>query len=103
MGFQTADVRPFAKSLLATPGVTGVWVVPAPDDRGCLMLIAVAGLDDKGYANRMNIRDRVEEYLDQRREEMGMSGFVFDYRLTVDEPELGPLHVPASAVAITAA
>jgi hypothetical protein len=103
MGFQLADVGSFAREIAERPGVTGGWILPAPEDRGCMVWVAVKGLDDQGYKWRMEVRNAVESYIDNHRVDMRLSGFLFDYRLIVDEEALGPPQIPAGAIDVTVA
>jgi hypothetical protein len=98
MGFQTADVQPLAEDIVTLPGVSGVWILPGPEDRSSTMWVAVEGLDEKGHTRRMKVRDTIEQFITARQVEMGLSGYLFDYHVTVDEPALGPLQVPKAAL-----
>ncbi len=103
MGFQPADVLPLAHAVLKMPGVSGVWMAVAPDDRGCAMWVAVEGLDDDGYRARMAVRDAVESFLQEHGFDMKFSRFVFDYHVVIEQPELGELQIPPGALKVEAA
>lgn len=102
MGFQTADVQPLAEDVATVPGVTGVWILPGSEDRSSTMWVAVRGFDEEGYVQRMKVREVIEDFISQRQVEMGLSGYLFDYHVTIDEPALGPMQVPRAALRIAA-
>lgn len=103
MGFQVADLETFAESMAQTEGVSGIWLLSDPEERTCTMIVAVKGFDGEGQDRRLAVRNLIEDYVSKHAEEMRDNRLIFDYRLTVDEPNLGPLHIPAGAHHVAAA
>lgn len=102
MGFQAADIKPLAKELAGTDGVTGVWLLNSFDSRTCIMWVAVAGFDEPAHYLRSQIYDDVETFIKNNSEDMKVSGLVFDYHVLVDAPGLGEPQIPSGAVPIAA-
>lgn len=103
MGFQLADLEPFAAKLGGLEGVSGVWLLTDEAEKTITMIVAVRGLDEPAHGNRMTVRDEIERYMAAHADEMKHSHLVFDYRLTVDEPRLGPLPIPSGAQQVAVA
>lgn len=103
MGFQTADIKPLAEKVATLAGVSGVWLLPGSDDRSCTMWVGVKGLDEQGHSHRMVVRDLVEGFIAERQVEMSLSGFMFDFHVSVDEPDFGALQIPRAAIRIASA
>lgn len=102
MGFQAADIKPLAKQLAGTDGVTGVWLLNSFDSRTCIMWVAVAGFDESAHNLRSEIYESVENFIRDHSEDMKVSGLVFDYHVLVDAPGLGEPQIPSGAVPIAA-
>lgn len=95
MGFQSADVKEFARNLLCLEGVTGVWTL-TPTEREAFLWITVEGFDEIAVLHRRGVYERAETFYDEHRDQMG-DDFTFDYHVLVDDPELGDPHIPSTA------
>lgn len=102
MGFQAGDIIDFGRSLLGMPGVTEVWFLPAMSEPTATLFVLVSGFDAEGFARRLAVRERIEEFITEHDESMRDSGFSFVYEVAVDDDDLGSPQIPAGAEQIAA-
>lgn len=67
------------------------------------MWVAVERLDEDGHNRRLAVRKKVETFIAEHLVDMKLSGFMFDYHVTVDEPAFGALQIPRAAIRIGSA
>ena len=98
MGFTTHDVVSFAQSLLSLPGVIRVWIEPEDPISAATVWVAVQGFDEDGHSNRINARTVIEEFLQNRAEDMDAAGYLFDYHVLISDAALADPEVPDNAI-----
>jgi hypothetical protein len=96
VGFQASDFHDLASGLGTFPGVTGVWIL-APTERQAMMWVAIQGFDAEAHQRRLDVRQHVERFVQEHLLEIRQTGFLFDYHVLVDHPDVGDLHIPAGA------
>jgi hypothetical protein len=102
MGFTTHDVVSFAQSLLSLPGVVRVWIEPEDPSTAATVWVAMTGFDAEAHANRIRVRTVIEEFLADRADDIASAGYLFDYRVVIDDEAVASEAIPANAIPLGA-
>jgi hypothetical protein len=100
VGFQTADLIEFGRSLHAFSGVTQVWFLAPYADRSAAMWVLVKGFDADAFQSRLAVSEAIERFI----QDHGVtdSEYAFTYYVVIDEDGLGSPQIPAGAEPIAA-
>jgi hypothetical protein len=101
VGFQTADLIDFGRTLHGMPGVSGVWFLsPGEDAPSASLWVLVQGFDDAGFAHRLAVADAIEEFMQSHG--VSDSEYGLAYYVVIDDDEVGSPQIPVGAEAIAA-